>query len=212
SAFTTDGEVVPGVLLTPGLREIRLLEAPQPVATLSTNGDGLPVLTTAVEVHRLKREEAQRKYPVRVKGVVTSVLPEHQAFTLQDATRGLYVEDFTSSLSAPPLPGDFLEVEGATESRWFARSVSARRVNSLGSGKLPQPVHPAWDQLMNGSMDAQYVEVAGVVTTVESDWLTLLTSEGVVQVGLRVNGEKESDELKQYENAQVRLRGCLFSS
>src|SRR5215831_18004302 len=65
---------------------------------------------------------------------------------------------------------------------------------------------------MNGSMDAQYVEVARVVTSVESDWLTLLTSEGVVQVGLRVNGEKGTDELKQYENAQVRLRGCLFAS
>jgi signal transduction histidine kinase len=55
------------------------------------------------------------------------------------------------------------------------------------------------------------VEVEGIVTAVQTNEVTLLTSEGVVKVELRVNGAK-SEELKQYENALVRLRGCLFAS
>ena len=53
--------------------------------------NALPTLTTCAEVHRLKREEAERGYPVRIKGVVTSVLYDLQAFTIQDSTRGIYV-------------------------------------------------------------------------------------------------------------------------
>ena len=95
SADTTDGQRVPGVLLVPGGREIEVLET-------APGDDGqsrartratLPVLTTAAEVHRLKREEAQRGYPVKIRGVVTCVFPERQAFVLQDSRRGLYVED-----------------------------------------------------------------------------------------------------------------------
>ncbi len=212
NTYTTEGQIVPGILLVPGGKEIEVLKPlPEALATLSTNAGALPTLTTAWEVHRLKREEALRGYPVKMRGVVTSVLPEHQAFTIQDSTRGLYVEDFSESRTAPPEIGEFLEVEGATDPRHFAPIVSARRVTSLGAGRLPEPVRPTWDQLMNGSLDAQYVEVQGIVTTVLTNGMTLRTRGGVINIELRANGVKTGD-LARYENALVRIRGCLFAS
>lgn len=212
NAYTTEGQIVPGILLVPTGREIEVLKPlPETLATLNTNAGMLPVLTTAWEVHRLKREEAQRGYPVKIRGVVTSVLPEHQAFTIQDSTRGIYVVDFSESRMTPPDVGEFLGVEGTTDPSWFAPIVNARRVSILGVGRLPEPVRPTWDQLMNGSMDAQYVEVQGIVTTGSTNGLTLRTRGGVINIELRVNGVN-TEELARYENALVRIRGCLFAS
>ncbi len=210
-ALTPDGQMVPGVLLVPGRGQIEVLRRPEETNP-STNASVLPTLTTAVEVHRLKREEAQRGYQVKVRGVVTCVLPEDQAFTLQDSTRGLYVIDSSQSLAMPPETGEYLEIEGTTDPGKFAPVVKAQLVTRLGAGHLPDPARPAWDQLMSGSLDAQYVEIAGVVTAVQSNRVSLLTSGGIVKTEIRANGINKTEELKQYENALVRVRGCLFAS
>jgi hypothetical protein len=141
--LTADGQQVAGILLVPGRREIVFLESPinpQLSTNAGTNAGGLPLLTTAGEVHRLKREEAQRAYPVRIHGVVTCVLPEHQAFIIQDGTRGIYVVDFSSSRPNPPQPGEYLEVEGNTDPGLFAPFVNARHLSSRGAGRMPEPV------------------------------------------------------------------------
>ncbi len=214
SVYTTDGQNVAGVLLVPGRVEIELLDPPTDSArstTIETNAAALPVLKTAGEVHRLKREEAQREYPVKIRGVVTCVLPEHQGFTIQDATRGLYVVDLSSSRSHPPQAGEYLEVEGTTDPGLFAPYVNARRVTSLGAGRLPEPVKPTWDQLINGSLDAQQVELQGIVTAVHTNGLTLLMRGGVVKMELRLAGQNML-ELPPVLNALVRIQGCLFAS
>jgi signal transduction histidine kinase len=212
-ALTPDGQIIPGVLLVPTQRQIEVTQhEEESIAGSITNSGALPVLTKAVEVHRLRREEAQRGYRVNVHGVVTCVLPEHQAFTLQDSTRGLYVVDSSESLAAPPMVGEVLEIEGVTDPGLFAPVVNAQRVTRKGAGHLPDPARPAWDQLMSGSLDAQYVEVTGVVTAVQTNSVTLLTSGGIVKVELRVNGAGNESQLKQYENALVRVRGCLLAS
>ena len=207
-AYTTEGQEVPGRLLVPGSQQITMLGAPP---ERGDSAETLPVLTTAREVHRLKREEAQRGYRVRCRGVVTCVLPEHQAFVLQDDTRGLYVVDPSASRSQSPQLGEYLRVEGVTDPSLFAPIVQARQVIGLGAGHLPPPVYPAWDQLMNGSLDAQYAEIQGVVTAAQPEGVTLLTRGGIIRVELRVTG-LPPEEFKRYENALVRLRGCLFAS
>ncbi len=212
SANTTDGQKVPGVLLVPGGKEIELMEAHrEAVENTSTNARTLPVLTTASEVHRLKREEAQRGYPVKIRGVVTCVLPERQAFVIQDSIRGLYVEDHSESRSGPPQIGEFMEVEGVTDPSLFAPILHAQRLSHLGEGHLPMPVYPTWDQLLNGSLDAQYVEIQGIITAVQADGVTLLAQGGRIKLDLRVTGLK-SETLEHYEDALVRVRGCLLAS
>ena len=212
SAYDAAGEKIGGVLLVPDKRGIKIIKANQStIKDLDAKPGTLPALTTASEVHQLNREEAQRGYPVKLQGVVTCVLPERQAFTIQDATRGLYVVDASESRSVPPRIGEYLEVEGKTDPSLFAPIVDADHVGNLGTGRLPQPVRPAWDQLMNGSLDAQYVELQGIITTVNTNDVTLLTGDGRIKLELRVMGIKP-EMLERYEDAVVRLRGCLFAS
>jgi signal transduction histidine kinase len=211
-ASTVDSQKVFSTLLVPDLSEIVVTEPPAPAAeNPGTNSDGLPTLVSASEVHRLKREEAQRGYPVKIRGVITSVLPEHQAFTIQDATRGLYIIDFSESRSDPPEIGELVEVEGQTDPSLFAPVVNASRVSSLGTGSMPDPVHPTWDQLINGSLDAQYVELQGILTDVQTNGVVLLTRDGLIKSDLRVN-DMDPEDVKRYEDALIRIRGCLFAT
>jgi signal transduction histidine kinase len=210
SGRTTDGQKVPGVLLAPGRKQLELLDAP-PGETTHEEGGTPPVLTRAGEVHRLKREEAQRGYPVKIRGVITCVLPEHQAFTIEDSTRGLYVVELSTNRSAPPQIGEYLEVEGITDPSLFAPIVNAQRIRSLGAGQLPDPIRPTWDQLLNGSLDAQYIEIQGIITGVRTNQVTMRTGGGIINLELRTTGLRPED-LVRYENALVRIRGCLFAS
>jgi len=211
-AYDADGGKIGGHLLVSDQHGIEIIKANSPTIKNPGAGPGaLPVLTTASEVHQLNREEAQRGYPVKFQGVVTCVLPERQAFTIQDATRGLYVVDSSESRSVPPKIGEYLEVQGKTDPSLFAPIVDADRVSDLGVGRLPQPVHPAWDQLMNGSLDAQYVELQGIITTVNTNGVTLFTGDGRIKLELRVAG-MNTEVLEHYEDAVVRVRGCLFAS
>jgi signal transduction histidine kinase len=93
----------------------------------------------------------------------------------------------------------------------FAPVVEACSVRTLGAGQLPEPIRPARDQLINGSLDAQYVELQGVMTSVPTNGVVLLTSEGRIKVDLHVTGLK-AEQLACYEDALIRIRGCLFAT
>src|SRR5690242_17928367 len=56
------------------------------------------LLTTAEQIHRLTRSEAERGQRVRIRGVITSALPAFEAAVVQDATSGIYVDHWNSSL------------------------------------------------------------------------------------------------------------------
>jgi signal transduction histidine kinase len=212
NALTTDGLRIANKLLVPGAKEIELIPSePPPVAGEGTNGSALPILTTAAEIHQLKREEAQRGYPVALRGVVTCVLPEHQAFTIQDATRGIYVVDLSQGRSFLPQLGEFLEISGTSDAGLFAPVVNAHTLRSLGAGRLPDPVRPTWDQLLNGSLDAQYVELEGIIAAVNTTNVVLLTRDGRINLELRVTGLRLKS-LSRYEDALLRVRGCLLAN
>ena len=163
-----------------------------------------PVLTTAEQVNQLSREELQQNYPVKLHGVITTVL-EGDALVLQDTTRGLYV---AVGRSLPLRAGDYCELEGVAAAGEFSPYILASRIEKLGSGTLPNPVRPTWDQLLNGSMHCQYVELEGVVTLMNGDTITLLTRDGRIKVQLDPTAPLLA---KTEENALVRLRGCLFA-
>ena len=137
SAFTTTGQKVPGVLLVPSRREIDLIgtafDGNTPNGT-NTNNSTLPVLTTAAAINEMKRDEAQRRYPVQVQGVVVGVVSNRPAFIVQDATRAVYVVVDSAIITELPQVGTYLKVEGETDKGSFAPIVRARRVDVLGLG------------------------------------------------------------------------------
>src|SRR5215831_7504704 len=138
------------------------------------------VLTTAEQVHRLTRAEAASGHHVLIRGVVTCALPAYEAAVVQDATSGIYIDWWNSSLGSPAQLGELVEIEGVTDPGQFAPRIHANRLTRLGTGQLPPPTRPYWDQLINGSLDTQYVEIEGIVTTVREAEVMLLTHGGKI--------------------------------
>ena len=174
---------------------------------------GSSVLTNAEQIHWLSRKEAEGRHPVLIRGVVTCTLSSQlKGAVVQDATGGIYCSLWNPPLESPGL-GELVEVEGVTDAGTFAPLVFVSQIKRLGTGQLPLPVRPYWDQLINGSLDTLFVELEGVVTTVNEEGVTLLTHGGKINVLIfDNNGVTNGLSLKPDEGALVRLRACLFAS
>src|SRR6266478_1402113 len=175
----------------------------------SVEETSLPTLRTADQIHRLTRAEAARGYRAVIRGVVTCPLPDQEAAVIQDSTRGIYIDRISPTLGKAPQIGELIEIEGVTDPGAFAPHLHARRMIRLGTGALPEPSRPTWDQLINGSLDTQYVEIQAIVTSVREDGVTLLTHGGKIK---GVLAGATDVPLTRYENTLIRLRGCLFAS
>jgi signal transduction histidine kinase len=205
SAATLDEQRIPGVLWVPDGEHFEVLTVAPEREENPWEKDPLPLLTTAAAIKRLKREEATRGYPVKLRGVLTWA--NRTAVVLQDTTSGIFVDQVELNDSYHEREGEFWEVEGVTVAQ-FSPMILARRVTRLGRGTLPPPVQPAWDQLMNGSLDTLYVELQGIATEVETNRVILLTRGGKIQAYLP---ETSAEEAQRYEGALVRIRGCLWA-
>ena len=71
------------------------------------------------------------------------------------------------------------------------------------------PIHPSADQLLNGSLETQFVELQGIVTAVTAEGITLRTRAGKIKITLPYF---PLASLKKYEDALVRICGCLLMS
>lgn len=207
SAVTLDEQRIPGVFWAPDPEQVEVLAtAPQPPAGgTETESGQLPTLTAVAQIKHLKREEAMRGYPVKIRGAIT--WSDRTAVVLQDTTAGIFVDEVEVNDSYHLRLGEYWEVEGVTVAQ-FAPMVRARRAVRLGRGVMPEPAQPTWDQLMNGSLDAHYVELRGIATAVESNRVTLLTGGGKIQARL---SETAPEQIQQHEGALIRIRGCLWA-
>lgn len=172
----------------------------------------LPTLTTAGEVAQLKPAEAQRGYPVTLRGVVISVVPEHQAFVLQDATRGVFIVDTNRETVRA---GELWAVDGVTDKGSFAPIVRSRQKTFLGPGTVPSPLKATWDQLVSGSLDDQLVAVQGVVESSSYDpggWshVILRTRGGALRVDLP-GSNLSAGTLARCDKNLVGIQGCYFA-
>ncbi len=173
---------------------------------VDAKSESLTLLTTAEQVQRLNPKEAARRYPVTIRGVVTGQIPVGPGIVIQDSTRGIYVDCSALGGFIPLEPGEFCEIEGATDPGDFAPIVKAQRAFWLEVGRLPEVVHPTLDELNNGSLDCQYVELRGIVTALPGDGVRLFMRVGKIRVHLE---GIEPDSLKKYQDALIRVRGCL---
>ena len=165
----------------------------------------LPELTTVEEVKQMSRQEANLGYPVNVRGVITFAWPDG-GFFLEDGTWSIDVRMAGINASGVPQIGDFWDVQGYTFAE-FAPDILATRAVRVGAGALPQPEHPSWTQLVDGSMDTQYIEVQGVVVGANGTVLDLLMRGGRLKVELP---EMSAETLTNFQGALVRVRGCLI--
>jgi signal transduction histidine kinase len=213
SALDSYGRKIAGLMLVPSRKEIEWLGGAGANTTFAqvTNSQP-PLLTTIQSIRRLKPEVARAELPLKVRGVVTCVQVDLDAFTIQDLTGGLYVFNSPETRSALPELREFVEIEGVTS----PGTAQARKITRLGWGLMPEPVRPAWDQLMSGSLDTQFVEIRGVIDRFyhrKNGWsrVEFRTRDGTIAVDLRRAGIKPGT-LEEYQGAVIRLRGCLFGS
>lgn len=178
-------------------------------ARMSPGGAKPQPITTVAEIKALPRELAQQQLPVSIRGVLTACVPGYYGAVIQDSTRGIFVYLQDVQASAPLLQcGEFYQIDGVTGPGLFAPVIAARKITRLGAGHWPQPVRASRAQLVNGSLDTQYVEIVGVLTAVRRQSISLLMEEGGITLNLN---EFPLQPLVAYQNALVRIRGCVFA-
>lgn len=134
--------------------------APPPAATGET-------LTTAAQVRALSEPEARRGIPVHLRGIfMGDADPQGIAFVMQDETDGIYVQA-PANLLVGIGRGDQLDIEGVTDPGGFAPYVVAQTLRRTGHAPIPAPAPVTLDDLNAGQMDAKWVEIGGIVRSVE---------------------------------------------
>ena len=164
-------------LIVPSIEQLKISTPTGKLArSISTND----LLTTAAQVRRLDPSQARLGIPVKITGVVIAAFQE--SLVLQDASGGVYSSLVAGESSRQPVVGQFLEITGRTAPGDFSPVVFADSAKLLGSAAMPKPILPSWDQIINGSLDAEYVEIHGGVIAYSEAEMKLLTPDGNVTI------------------------------
>ena len=133
--------------------------------TVSVHADQLPLLTRIEQIRKLSLEEANRGYPVRVRGVVTYYdlerNPSESDLFIQDTTSGIWVN--IGSTNPAIQPGQLVEVEGFSEAPDFAPQITKPQIRVLGQAPLPVAKQVTFSRMASTKEDSQWVEVEGIV-------------------------------------------------
>lgn len=169
-------------------------------------------ITTAAGVRALSETDAARHLPVRLRGVVTYVQKKIiWELTLADSTAGVFIAlDFPHDQQVQV--GSEVEIRGISEPGGFAPYVRANALKIFGTAPVPPPTKATYDEIMSGRLDAQWIQLEGVVRKSESatTWLNnwqLEIAHGGGRVGVLLRGKLE-DPIPV--DAQVRVTGICF--
>jgi PAS domain S-box-containing protein len=151
--------------------------------------EALPTLTTARAAHSLQSDQAKRSYPVHLRAVVTYYDPDTDprvgAFFACDQTGCICV-------LVPPRPilsiraGTIIDMTGVSEPGNYAPVVLGSEIHVVGQTHLPiNPPRRSMTELLTGADDGQWVEVEGVVHSVEraghNVTITLALRDGMIR-------------------------------
>jgi signal transduction histidine kinase/urease beta subunit len=165
-------------------------------------------LNTAAAVRSLTVEEAQQQRPVRLRGVVTFFEENLFSRFVQDETAGVYL--FDSALPLHLVPGQLVEVVGTTGAGEYAPIVVPKEIKVVGAAPLPAPQAVSYEQLASGKEDSQFVEIAGIVRSVQFDeasqhhLIEIATGGGRLSVYARQLPVERKEDLP---DSTVRVRG-----
>ena len=132
------------------------------------------MIVEAARVRALRPEEARRSIRVLIRGVVTTANAD--SCVVQDTSGPVFVRPVEGAWSEPPRAGELWEFLGVTDPGEFSPIVAAARGVRLGRQELPRPLRPGWEQLNNGSLDVELVELRSVLLARDEDEITLLVA------------------------------------
>ncbi|GAA5117927.1 hypothetical protein GCM10023212_07550 [Luteolibacter yonseiensis] len=137
------------------------------------------IITTAAEIHQLSPKEAEQGREVRLTGVVTMSCPPN--VVIQDSSGGVFVQyNNTLQFGVIPKPKEIWEVVGKTDDGDFSPMVLNAVLTFKQNAEIPKGVKPTRGQFSDGSLDAEQVEIDGIVASSSSKRIELLTQEGPV--------------------------------
>jgi signal transduction histidine kinase len=181
----------------------------------SRAADSENVLTNAGQIRNLTFEEASRRLPVLLRGVVVTEAGPfgNLAVVLADETAGIYMLGQTNAF-LDVHRGDLLEVKGVTDPGEFAPIVRVKEFHRAGRGQIPTPRVVTFEQLIAGSLDGQLVQVSGVVRS----WAPVTDPNefGVWHMELAAGGGRltvsanDSHPPGVEQDAEVRVEGVCF--
>jgi len=179
--------------------------------TLSeTNADQpLPRLTSIEQIRRLKDKDFGIPYPFTFKGTVIDVKSGGVRGTVRGEAEGIAISTTNEQPAALQL-GTLCEFEGTIQWRHIQPEAIYSRFRVIGQGQWPEPQHPTWAELMNGSVESQWVEVQGVVIEVQpsSGFLTIKMPGGDIQMHF---SQSDPDVYSRCINSVVRVRGIAYA-
>lgn len=177
----------------------------------------LPTLHTADEIRRMSAEQAERHYPVELRGIITFFdqrIPTKAYRFIQDGTAGIYFYMDSSIADESLKPGQFVEIEGETGQGEFAPVVVAHHIHVLGNGKYPEAKPASFEALGSGQEDSQFIETHGIIHSVNFDAETSYYVIEIATGGGRLSAyashipTKTSEELI---DSNVRIRGVCIT-
>ncbi len=138
-----------------------------PQTATSTTGT-LPLLQRSSEVRNLSPAQAARRYPVRLRAVVTYFDVIERLLFVQDRDGGIFV-DVPSHYAGNLNAGDSIQLDAASEPGDFAPSLEAQQITPLGKGRLPEPASTSVEEVFLGGADSEWVELPGIVEEISPD-------------------------------------------
>ena len=208
-----------GVLArAPFVGAVILVAAAQPAGQPSSSSP-LPLLTRLESIRQLSQDEGARRYPVRVRGIVTH-FDEIAAngLIVHDGRVGQYVLVPTGADAVAVWrtlkSGDEIEIDGATVRGGFAPNLEASGIRKLGRSSLPQARRVTYSTLLTGRHDCDFVELEGVLqrTWRSSDpqhhplFAELAIEGGVVRASF---WDYSPEDAARLTDARVRIRGNI---
>ena len=165
------------------------------------------LMTTVQQVRDLRLAEAERGYPVRLRGIATYYHYASKSLVLQDGSRGVFVDIGQTQVDVTP--GREMEVEGITAAGESAPMIIATGLKDLTAGVMPAAERVSIRELSSGEYSYRRVEAQGIVRSGrrENDgrlMLNVATTDGVFQARLTATGAALTDA---FVDKTVRIRG-----
>jgi signal transduction histidine kinase len=168
-------------------------------------------LSTCAEILGLTIDQAQQSLPVRIEGVVVLEHLEAGAVVIHDPTGAIFVRtDHGGAVKR----GDRVRIHGFTDPGLFAPIVVRPTFEVLGPAEMPAARAVHLSELMEPQLDAQWVEVSGIVRDVvpRPDWPGDSVMEVVsddVRVSVVLNAVTP-DAARNWVDSKVEFRAVCF--
>jgi hypothetical protein len=207
-AFNDQGQWVAASLWASGLEAIQTGDAHDGNALSRIThhaspgpSPGTATITKIEQIRKLSQQQLRSRPQVKIRGVITDLVG---AF-IQDDTAGIQVAFPANESRKITEAGMFVEIEG-----WGGLGdvgnpvISADHITVLGRGKFPQPQRLSLSQLMSGRMDAQWIEMEGVVRSTDGAHLLMICYGREVMASI---GAGSATVVNGLVDAAVRVRG-----